>query len=594
MRNHSKDKKGKGKHAKNSTLENPLLEEKELAPVEFPASTEVRNYYPLQQNTHNPLFIEDPHESKAPESVEHQQPPSPAITGLPPIPDKVSISTPDLPLNRKHSTQTNQSSDGSGGYQTATSGDQSKNHSITTDSQFVDALSRRQTFTGITSDENYWHEGKGPRSYSNPPLFRNPSSLTMSTAGNACNLINERINSSSLRSADSSENFGLIDFTKYQKKEDQLPSPASSNSDGKMKYSRSITFGEEDQVVNNNNFNDPNNGNNNNNEQVFSEDPSTHPVKLPSTSLSARNESAANNTVGSGSSSQELLVNNNNNNNNNNNYSASISRPSTTRVTASQFCCVADYCLPCIENGSPPYSKLSSESSSQSTLWNCFNCCYFLTSFPWCFSNSFSSSYLSKKNPEKNTIEVGDLYEFHPRKEIPYFLLYESPNINHRYYTIIRKPSSMIFILGINGNYKLIQSNGYEGWIYLPNNVIYPAAPGLSRNQSEENPSITNSARKSAEKDPEKSSQKTLIPKASNCLQLVDHYPLYKEWNGENYFFLGGKVMLGNDKTFFLLTLLAYLGCSATFFFLVLDDLTEALVWKVSDDFSFDVISNFL
>lgn len=544
--NNSSNEKEK---TKKNPLENPLISTEERA-IEAEV---LKTFYPLQSSnptyvtptdtTHNPLTLLHPKPSSHDHDEEEKI--SPFITGLPDM--KEIINSPEVPFHRKHSTATNHSSDSSG-YATATSGHISKNHSINTDA-FSDAPSRRQTFTGITNDENYWLETNRTLYYNNNPLRSANHSIT-SGVGNACNSINETINQS-IHSNHSEDDLPPPFFpSSATSSSSTIGGGSKRNQKGGVKISDTIQeiIREESETTKNSSFID-----------LEKERKETESMAGP-VSIAG--------THSSGNSSQELdkpLLS-----------TVSISRPSDSN---DYLCCCRDYCFPCLDNNTHPPNNIlhnsnnnsNTSSSSSSSSWfdcliNCFSCFHL-------FSSSSFDSISIQRMKQKQGIEVGDLYEFIPTKEIPYFLVYDSPNINHRYYTVIRRPNSILFILQVNGNYKFIQCNGYEGWIYLPNSVIYPHS--VSQDLTTAAASTENNNSSASRPTHHHHNYKQSV------LRLIDSYPLYKEWNGDNSFFCNGKIMIGKDRNFFLFTLFGILASSSTFFFFVIDDLSDYYIYKV-------------
>jgi hypothetical protein len=625
-----------------AALLNPLLPEEKPSnnSVARPVSKDDKS---LDESVQNPLVSKN-HELQAKEeeggnigekSNGKSQLSSFPFSFPPPLPPPSSasqrevINSPDSGFNRKHSTATNHSSDSSGGYATATSGNDplsTKTHSINTEG-YGDPPSRRQTFTGITSDENYWLEtNRGSfKSGTNPsfPSFRgagNNHNFTAFGAGNACHLINETINNNSIGSADSKEdNFSMIDYSSlYSKRKDDsmLASSSSSNPSSpvsspkrnskKSNKGNKVMISEEKQVINEmdqammiENEKSENNGK----RKISGEDrKESNSTTLPSSSYTSSNK------TGTSSLESGLLIGDKST------IVSSLMSPTTSvsrsishhhhNKQSTHICCYSDYCFPC--DGSSPYNNTGIDQPNQSGC--CLSSC--LDSSTCCCPSSSSSYTNLIKLQNKKAIEIGDLYEFFPTKEIPYFLLYESPNINHRYFTIIRKQSSLIFVLAINGNYKLIQSNGFEGWIYLPNNIIYPSFALLNSGGSRSSSSVGGSGIGSSgvgsggnvghNNSIERTQHESMMSSSSsawsflffpfaffrsntNALRLIDSYPLFKEWTGENHFLCNGKIMLGKDKSFFFGTLFFTIGSAATFFLFVINDLSSYFVYKVID-----------
>jgi hypothetical protein len=468
------------------------------------------------------------------------------------------------------------------------------------------------------------------KSGSNPsfPSFRGGTNQHFSPfgSGNACHLINETINNNSIGSADGKEdNFSMIDYSSLYSKRKEDPTLASSSSSNpsspvtspkrtsrKSNKRNKVMISEEKQVIDEMDRAttiDNESVDTNGKRKVSGEDrKESNSTTLPSSSYTSSNKTGTSSLEGG------LLIGDKST------IVSSLMSPTTSvsrsishhhhNKQSTHICCYSDYCFPC--DGSTTYNNTGIEQPTQSGC--CFSGCYEGCSC-CCPTSSSSSFYHHMKIQNKKGIEIGDLYEFFPTKEIPYFLLYESPNINHRYFTIIRKQSSLIFVLAINGHYKLIQSNGFEGWIYLPNNIIYPSFAllnGGSRSSSTagtaaggsgsgsggggnvgHNNSIERTQHEAMMSSNNHSSSSSssawsflLFPFAffrsnTNALRLIDSYPIYKEWTGENHFLCNGKIMLGKDKSFFFGTLFFTVGSSATFFLFVINDLSDYFVYKV-------------
>eukprot|EP00981_Chlorochromonas_danica_P006604 scaffold1438_cov173-Ochromonas_danica.AAC.9 len=138
-------------------------------------------------------------------------------------------------------------------------------------------------------------------------------------------------------------------------------------------------------------------------------------------------------------------------------------------------------------------------------------------------------SYASKMPfKESDPLTVGHLYSFRPTSNLPKLLIYRSPLPNCTNAFVIRRESILI-VLGKTRDYFKIACSGCEGWINLSRELL--------------------------------SDVKVFKP--------IDHYRLYEDWRGNNYFLFEGRLMLGSHAAFFGVALLYILIFSAIFFLYV-------------------------
>lgn len=110
-----------------------------------------------------------------------------------------------------------------------------------------------------------------------------------------------------------------------------------------------------------------------------------------------------------------------------------------------------------------------------------------------------------------NPTSLGQVYKFMPNKNYPKLRLCSERRHESPLKAIIRKSIFVIVTDQTDNNWWQVSINNFSGWLYVPVESI-----------------------------------------KEGVFKKVEEIKLYESWPGNNYFFLGGRIMLGADGPFFM------------------------------------------
>jgi hypothetical protein len=141
------------------------------------------------------------------------------------------------------------------------------------------------------------------------------------------------------------------------------------------------------------------------------------------------------------------------------------------------------------------------------------------------YSTDSSVSPVGRGAEEAIPDRVG-VYKYHPSNEVPKLVLQSCKGgVNAAVRAVVRRESVLI-VTDQQGDWWDVTCSGYQGWVRVPNAI------------------------------------------EKGVFKTIDQLPRYEDWRGNNYFFFGGRVMLGSDAKLFGISNLLILAPSIPFFWI--------------------------
>lgn len=140
-------------------------------------------------------------------------------------------------------------------------------------------------------------------------------------------------------------------------------------------------------------------------------------------------------------------------------------------------------------------------------------------------SSQLKQPILAPSLQRRSNLELGGVYFFTPRQGLTRLVLLQKPAIKSVVVAIVPR-RALLIVLNTDGNWRLIQCCGFEGWINVASQAGKPLA----------------------------------------AFQRMEQIVRYQDWKGNNHLMCEGRVMLGADRGYFLVTNLLILIPSVLFF----------------------------
>lgn len=165
--------------------------------------------------------------------------------------------------------------------------------------------------------------------------------------------------------------------------------------------------------------------------------------------------------------------------------------------------------------------------------------------------NSNGGDYLTSSSQLKQPIltpslqcsnlEVGCVYTFTPKPGLSRLVLLQKPVLKTSVVVAVVPRRAVLVVIRSDGNWRLIYCCGFEGWI----------------NAAVSGGKLT-------------------------AFERTEKIARYQDWKGNNHVMCGGKVVLGSDRGYFVLTNLLIIIPSVLYFVYVNDKLSQSTPFAVS------------